>query len=52
MSKPSPKNRRIRIYVSKKKYEKINEHAKKEGLSSGTHIIDDMMCDFIDENNL
>lgn len=50
MSKSPPK--RKRIYASKKMYDKIDEYAKKEGLASGGHIIDELMRDFIEKKNL
>ena len=43
---------RIRVYISKKKYDKINKYAKEKGLLDGRHIIDEIMCDFIDKYNL
>jgi len=52
VSNETKQNRRKRIYVSRKKYDKINEHAKKEGLSSGSHIVDELMDEFIEEKNL
>jgi len=48
----SKANRRKRIYVSRKRYDKIDKYAKEEGLMSGGHIIDEMMEKFIEENNL
>ena len=41
-----------RVRVSKKKYEKINEYAIKKGLKNGSHILDELMCDFIDKHDL
>ena len=43
---------RIRVRISKKKYDKIDKYARKKGLKTGSHIIDDLMCDFIDKKNL
>ncbi len=52
MSKPQQKSKRHRIYVSRKRYDKIEEYAKKEGLASGGHVIDELMKDFIEKENL
>ncbi len=51
MSKTSP-GRRKRVYVSRKKYDKIDKYAKEEGLVSGSHLLDECMQKIIDENNL
>jgi len=51
VSKPQ-KSKRIRIYVSKKRYDKINKYAKEEDLTSGGHIIDELMKEFIDKHDL
>jgi len=52
VSKSPPKSKRKRIYVSRKRYDKIEDYAKKEGLASGGHVIDELMKDFIEKENL
>lgn len=52
MSKPLQKSKRKRIYVSRKRYEKIEEYTKKEGLASVGSVIDELMKDFIEKENL
>ena len=42
----------MRVRISKKKYEKINEYAIEKGLKSGAHILDELMCEYIDKHDL
>ena len=42
----------IRVRISEKKYGKINKYALEKGFKNGSHILDELMCDFIDKHDL
>jgi len=52
VSKPQQKSKRQRVYVSRKRYDKIDKYAQEEGLASGAHIIDELMKEFIEKEDL
>ena len=51
MSKSPPKDKRKRIYVNRKKHDKIYQYCKREDLLLGA-VNDEMVDDFIEKHDL